>query len=62
LLLNFRPQKVEITNPSILLPNLPEAFSGYRIVQVSDFHLGTWLDSHRSVIFTLEPGWIHTTC
>jgi hypothetical protein len=46
LLLKFRPKKVEITHPSILLPNLPEAFIGYRIVQVSDFHLGTWLDSH----------------
>jgi predicted MPP superfamily phosphohydrolase len=36
---------VEITKPTIVLPNLPEAFNGYRMVQVSDFHLGTWLDT-----------------
>ena len=45
MLFKFRSQQVEITNKSIFLSNLPEQFIGYRILQVSDFHLGTWLDS-----------------
>ena len=43
MLFKFRSQKVQITTPSIYLPNLPDRFIGYRIVQISDFHLGTWL-------------------
>lgn len=45
MLLKFRSEKVDITTPSIVLPNMPDAFNGYRIVQVSDFHLGTWLNT-----------------
>ena len=44
MLWKFRAPKVEITTPSIALPKLPDQFNGYRIVQISDFHLGTWLD------------------
>jgi len=43
LLFKFRSKNVQITTPSIYLPNLPDRFVGYRIVQISDFHLGTWL-------------------
>ena len=42
----FHKRLVEITTHSIILPNLPEQFNGYRIVQISDFHLGTWLGTH----------------
>jgi len=41
----FSSPKVEITTPSIMLPSLPDGFNGYRIAQISDFHLGTWLDA-----------------
>ena len=44
MLWKFSSPKVEITTPSIVLPKLPDQFIGYRIVQISDFHLGTWLD------------------
>ena len=35
---------VDITNLNIYLPRLPTAFDSYRMVQISDFHIGTWLD------------------
>ena len=45
MLTRFQSHTVEITRPVINLPALPDAFDGYRLVQVSDFHLGTWLNS-----------------
>lgn len=45
MLFNFHLHKVEITHPSILIPDLPDEFNNYRIAQISDFHLGTWLKS-----------------
>lgn len=30
----------------IKLPNLPDSFNGFRIVQVSDIHLGSWLSKN----------------
>lgn len=44
MLWRFRLNKIDITNPSISLPQLPSAFDGYRLVHISDFHLGTWLN------------------
>jgi len=35
---------LEITQLRLALPRLPVAFSGYRIVHISDLHLGTWLN------------------
>lgn len=32
----------QVTEEDIFIPDLPEAFEGYRIVQFSDFHLGTY--------------------
>lgn len=37
-------EKVEIASPKI-----PEAFNGYKIVQLSDFHIGTYADSPETV-------------
>lgn len=34
---------VDIHNQRLSLERLPEEFSGYRIVQISDLHVGTWL-------------------
>jgi predicted MPP superfamily phosphohydrolase len=39
----FNLHDVQISNNDLRIPNLPESFHGYRIVQISDFHLGTWL-------------------
>lgn len=45
MLLNFHSKRVEITSPSIVLPKLSGVFNDYRFVQLSDFHLGTWLNA-----------------
>lgn len=34
---------VEVTTLPLALPRLPEEFHGYRLAQISDFHIGTWL-------------------
>lgn len=38
---------VEITPLSLRLPRLASEFHGYRLVQISDFHIGTWLKRPR---------------
>ena len=35
-------------------PDLPKAFDGYRIVQISDFHIGTWNRNKRAVSRIIE--------
>lgn len=37
----------EISQNQIRLPHLASEFSGYRLAQISDFHLGTWADRER---------------
>lgn len=36
------PRKFEITHVQVNIPNLPATFEGYKIVQISDIHLGSW--------------------
>jgi predicted MPP superfamily phosphohydrolase len=38
---------IEITNLTMKLPRLDPAFGGIRLVQISDFHLGQWIDKER---------------
>ena len=35
---------LEITTLPLTLPRLPKEFDGYRLVQISDLHIGTWLN------------------
>lgn len=37
-------QWVEVNHIPLRLPRLSPKFHGYRLVQISDFHLGTWLN------------------
>jgi predicted MPP superfamily phosphohydrolase len=37
---------VEVTRPRIALPRLPKAVEGFRIVQLSDFHISPFLTAH----------------
>jgi predicted MPP superfamily phosphohydrolase len=39
----FNLSSIEITNINLCLPGLPAPFQGFRILQISDFHLGTSL-------------------
>ena len=62
----FNPSKINISNISILLPRLPVEFNGYRIAQLSDFHLGTWLNGQdiieiADIVNQLEPDLIAIT-
>lgn len=62
----FNPNRIFITNISIHLPRLPAEFNGYRIVQLSDFHLGTWLEGQDvaqivNIVNQLEPDVIAIT-
>lgn len=38
---------IEIKNLTMKLPHLDPAFGGIRLVQISDFHLGQWIDKER---------------
>ncbi len=38
---------LEVTQHRLELARLPAEFSGYRIAQISDFHIGTWADRDR---------------
>jgi uncharacterized protein len=38
---------IEITNTTVKLPRLDPAFNGLRLVQISDFHLGQWMNKER---------------
>jgi predicted MPP superfamily phosphohydrolase len=42
---SFDADLIEISSISITVSGLPAEFDGYRLTQLSDFHLGTWLDS-----------------
>lgn len=35
-------QRINVTQQDIYIPDLPEAFEGYKIAQFSDFHVGTY--------------------
>jgi predicted MPP superfamily phosphohydrolase len=43
----FRQDGFEINHLSIPYPALPSEFVGYRILQISDIHLGTWMNEKR---------------
>lgn len=42
-------QQIEVTHVTVVSPKLPEAFNGYRIVQISDLHVGTWGEETRFI-------------
>ena len=43
----IEPEWVEITNVKLKLPRLPQSFSGFRLVQISDIHAGYWMTPER---------------
>ena len=38
---------IEVTNLTLKLPRLDPTFNGLRLVQISDFHIGQWIDQER---------------
>ena len=45
----FRVEQIKVP-----IPNLPSAFNGFRMVQISDAHLGSFVDTPRPVLEALE--------
>jgi predicted MPP superfamily phosphohydrolase len=43
----FNPKWISVTQLELHLPRLPIAFAGYRIVQIGDIHIGTWMTPER---------------
>jgi uncharacterized protein len=41
------PAWVDVSQVRLALPRLAPAFSGYRIAQISDLHMGDWMDAGR---------------
>ncbi len=41
------PRNFELTKVSLKIPNLPDSFNGYKIIQISDVHLGSWNNRHK---------------
>jgi predicted MPP superfamily phosphohydrolase len=40
----IEPGWIEVSNVGLALPRLPVGFEGYRIAQISDIHMGDWMD------------------
>lgn len=38
---------IEVTRLTLPISSLPPAFDGYKIAQISDFHMGTWMNRDR---------------
>jgi predicted MPP superfamily phosphohydrolase len=43
----FNPRQFEIVTTSVTMQNLAPVFHGYRVVQISDIHLGQWITADR---------------
>ncbi len=41
------PRNYELNKVIIKIPNLPESFNGYKIIQISDVHLGSWNNKYK---------------
>lgn len=62
----FNPDEITISNLPIQLSKLPSDFDNFRIVQISDFHFGSWFDKSAllhvvEVVNLLEPDLIAIT-
>ena len=58
--LRFDPHDFEVTRITVAIPSLEPIFDNYRIVHISDIHLGQWLSPARldgvvGVVNALEP-------
>jgi hypothetical protein len=43
----FQPEQFEIVPITVAIPGLDAAFAGYRLVQISDIHMGHWVTAER---------------
>ena len=62
----IEPRRIRVTHVALKLPRLPKAFDNYRVVQISDLHLGSWMTPERlrqtaELINLIEPDLIAIT-
>jgi predicted MPP superfamily phosphohydrolase len=62
----IEPGWLEVTQVRLALPRLPKSFSGFRLVQISDIHMGGWMNSERlthllDVVMGLSPSLVAIT-
>jgi len=43
----FRPEDFDVVRLPLIIPGLDPAFEGYRIVHISDIHMGQWISAER---------------
>ena len=43
----FEPSNLEVSQVEISLGSLPRSFDGFRILQLSDIHIGGWMNRER---------------
>lgn len=43
----IEPSWIDVSNVRLELPRLPRAFSGFRLLQISDIHIGYWMTPER---------------
>ncbi len=43
----FKEKWVEIKKIDLVFDNIPKSFDGYKIVHISDIHMGTWMTTER---------------
>jgi hypothetical protein len=43
----IEPRWLEISSISLILPRLPPVFDNFRIIHISDIHMGTWITRQR---------------
>lgn len=65
-MLRIEPGWLEVTQVRLALPRLPRSFSGFRLVQISDIHMGGWMNIERlthvlDIVMELSPNLVAIT-
>ena len=55
----LEPGWLEVSSISLILPRLHPAFDNYRIVLISDIHMGTWMTPQRLSEAVKAVNWLH---
>jgi predicted MPP superfamily phosphohydrolase len=53
------PGWLEVSSLSMILPRLHPAFDNYRIIQISDIHMETWMNRKRLAEVVKMVNWLH---
>jgi len=62
----IEPDWIEVTQVRLVLPRLPKSFLGFRLIQISDIHMGGWMNIERlthllDIVMGLSPNLVAIT-